>query len=126
MEYFLALILQILGVSFHVMQKIISLGDSHKDKTRAEIFSIFLSEDWDTLGVSALVLITTLVFHFSANYYFTESMNKIVKVPLTSLEVPIVILILIASFVIGYAGQRLVYKWLGSAEKYLNDKVKDQ
>lgn len=123
MEYFLALVLQVLGISFHVMQKIISLGDKHKDKTRSEIFSIFLAEDWDTLAVSALVLVTCMVFHFSANYYFPESMNKIVEIPILNIDVPIVILILIASFVIGYAGQRLVYKWLGSAEKYLDKKA---
>jgi ABC-type spermidine/putrescine transport system permease subunit I len=125
MEYFLALVLQSLGISFHVMQKIISLGDKNKDKTRSQIFSTFLSEDWDTLFVSFLVLITCMVFHFSANYYFPESMNKIVEIPILNIEVPIVILILIASFVIGYAGQRLVYRWLGSAEKYLDKKAGD-
>jgi hypothetical protein len=31
-----------------------------------------------------------------------------------------------AAFVIGYAGQRLVYKYLGSAEKFLDKKVGDK
>jgi ABC-type spermidine/putrescine transport system permease subunit I len=123
MEYFLALVLQLLGISFHVMQKIITLGDKDKTKSRSEIVSIFLSEDWDTLFVSLLVLITCMVFHFSANYYYPESMNKIVEIPILNIDVPIVILLLIASFVIGYAGQRLVYRWLGSAEKYLDKKA---
>lgn len=123
MEYFLSLVLQLLGISFHVMQKIVSLGDKHKEKTRSEIISIFLAEDWDSLFVSFLVLVTCMVFHFAANYYFPESMNKIVEIPILNIDVPIVILILIASFVIGYAGQRLVYKYLGSAEKFLEKKA---
>jgi hypothetical protein len=123
MEYFLALVLQLLGISFHVMQKIITLGDRDKTISRSEIISIFLSEDWDTLLVSFLVLVTCMVFHFSANYYFPESMNKIVEIPILNIDVPIVILILILSFVIGYAGQRIVYKWLGSAEKFIDNKA---
>lgn len=124
MEYFLALVLQLLGISFHVMQKIITLGDKDKTKSRSDIISIFLSEDWDTLLVSGLVLVTCMTFHFAANYYFEESMNKIVEIPILNIDVPMVILILIMSFVIGYAGQRLVYKWLGSAENALQPKDK--
>lgn len=123
MEYFLSFILQLLGISFHVMQKIISLGDHDKTKSRSEIVSIFLAEDWDTLVVSGLVLVTCMTFHFAANYYYPDIMDNIVTVPLVDWDVPLVFLILISSFVIGYAGQRLVYRWLGSAEKYLDKKA---
>src|SRR5687768_10624743 len=69
MEYLLILILQLLGIGFHVMQKIVSLGDKFPTENRTGIFGIFMKEDWDTLVVSGLVLCLNLVVHFILSEY---------------------------------------------------------
>lgn len=115
MEYTLIFILQILGIGFHVMQKIISLGDEHKDKNRSQIFSAFLYEDWDTLSVSALIIALHLVSHYIVENYTT--IRQIDNYHLYSFGL---------ALVLGYAGQRIIYKYLGSAEEFLNKKVNDK
>lgn len=95
------------------MQKIIGLGNTNPTKTIREIIAIFVSEDWDTLIVSALVLLLNLVAHFIIAAYTTLP-NTVEYYPLYSFG---------AALVLGYAGQRLIYKYLGSAEKFLDKKV---
>jgi hypothetical protein len=116
MEYLLIFILQILGIGFHVMQKIISIGDKHPEKNRSQIFSAFLYEDWDTLAVSLLVIATHLIAHYIVANYTDLSMTSD-KYILWSFSL---------ALLLGYAGQRLAYKFLGSAEEFLNKKVSDK
>lgn len=116
MEYLLIFILQIIGIGFHVMQKIISLGDMHPDKNRSQIFSAFLYEDWDTLAVSCLVIATHLIAHYIVENYTDLSMTS-EKYILYSFGL---------ALILGYAGQRLAYKFLGSAEEFLNKRANDK
>jgi hypothetical protein len=113
MEYLLIFVLQLLGIGFHVMQKIIKLGDTHPQMKRREIINVFLDEDWDTLIVSALVLCVNLITHYIIDKYtpqLRESLNYYVLYAFA------------IALVLGYSGQRLAYKWLGSAEKVLDKK----
>lgn len=110
MEYLLIILLQLIGIGFHVMQKVISIGDNHPEKTRRQIFDVFFKEDWDTLFVSALVLITHLVAHYIIDTYTPDFRNSVNYYVLYAFG---------SALVLGYAGQRLIYKWLGSAEKKL-------
>jgi hypothetical protein len=111
MEYFLIIVLQILGVAFHIMQKVIKLGDDNPEMPRRQIFSVFFREDWDTLTVSGLILILHLVVHYAIDRYtpdFRATINYYVLYAFA------------AAFMLGYLGQRAVYRWLGSAEKKID------
>lgn len=116
MEYLLITILQLLGIGFHVMQKIISLGNDFPEKKRKEILSTFVNEDWDTLCVSALVMILNLVAHYIIERY-AHSITAYPYYSLISFGI---------ALTLGYAGQRMIYKYLGSAEKFLDKKVEDK
>jgi len=111
MEYLLIINLQLLGVCFHVMQKVIKLGNDFPLKTWKEIFKAFFSEDWDTLIVSFLVLWLNIVAHFIIDEYAPEFRASINYYILWAYGI---------SCVLGYGGQRIVYKYLGSAEKLLD------
>lgn len=117
MEYALIFILQVLGVCFHVMQKVISIGDKYPVETPKSIFKIFWKEDWDTLAVSGLVLILSIITH----YIIFDKLDMVMKPEWFYQIIPYVV-----SLVLGYAGQRLVYKWFGSAEKFLDKQVTDK
>lgn len=116
MEYVLIIVLQLIGIGFHIMQKIISLGDKHPDKNRSQIISGFLYEDWDTLVVSGLVLTLNVITHYITENYL-KSAREWEYYHVASFAV---------ALIMGYAGQRLAYKWLGSAEEFLNKKVTDK
>jgi hypothetical protein len=114
-EYGLIILLQFLGIGFHVMQKISGLGDKFPEKTSNEIALIFWKEDWDTMMISVLVITLNLVAHFILMEYTT--------VPDT-LEY-FYLYVFGSAFLLGYAGQRIIYKQLGTAEKFL-DKTTDK
>lgn len=113
MEYFLIILLQFLGAGFHIMQKIVTIGDAHKEFTWQQVFGAFLKEDWDTLAVSGLILFLNLVVHFILATY----PNSIVTIN------NYILYSFLLSLILGYAGQRIVYKYLGSAERFLNKKA---
>lgn len=110
MEYLLIFILQLLGIGFHVMQKVIKIGDTHRELSRKQVFNAFFDEDWDTLIVSGLVLIVNLVAHYIIDAYTPEFRASVNYYALYAFAI---------AFILGYSGQRLAYKWLGSAEKKL-------
>lgn len=113
MEYLIVFVMQLLGVGFHVGQKIVSLGNAYPEKSRSEIVRVFFKEDWDTLFISALVLLLDEMIHIIINGYATHlTVNP--NFYLYSFG---------AALVLGYAGQRLVYKFFGSAEKFLGNQI---
>jgi hypothetical protein len=114
MEYFLIFVLQMLGIAFHVMQKIIKLGDQYPTLGRKEIFNIFLQEDWDTLCVSGLIIVADELAHYIIDEYTPDFRSGINYYILYAFGI---------AFMLGYLGQRFVYKWLGSAEKFIDKKV---
>ena len=113
MEYLLILILQLLGISFHVMQKVISIGDKYPKETPRTIFKYFWLEDWDTLAVSGLFLILNIIGH----YIVFVRLEMVLHSEWYWQVSPYFF-----SLVGGYAGQRLIYKFFGSAEKFLEKK----
>lgn len=117
MEYFLIIFWQLLGVSFHVGQKIVSLGDKFPEKNVNEIGKTFWKEDWDTLLISFLIIMLDLGTHFTLHY---------LKIELPAEEWYWKVMPYAAALILGYAGQRLVYKWFGSAEEFLDKQVTDR
>lgn len=116
MDYIIIIILQIIGVGFHVGQKIVGLGDKFPEKTKREIFAVFWKEDWDTLGVSVFVLMLNLVAHFVTCRYL----------PVVADWEYFEVSSFAVALILGYAGQRKIYKWLGSAEQFLDKKIEEK
>jgi hypothetical protein len=116
MEYLLLIAFQLIGIGFHVMQKIIKLDDDHVGINRKQVFKIFFDEDWDTLVVSALILLSHLLVHYVIDTY-TPDFRAVNYYILYSFG---------AALMLGYLGQRWVYKVLGSAEKKIDILVGDK
>lgn len=115
MEYLIIVGLQILGILLSVVQKITVLDKKYPDLTKREIFAVFLDEDWTTLAGSFVVLCLNLLGHYIVENYAPQTKEFIG---------PYYILYGFGlALLLGYAGQRLIYKWLGSAEKALDNKV---
>jgi hypothetical protein len=112
MIYLLTCGLFILGVCFHVMQKIGSLRIKFPELDAVTVFNTFFKQEWDSLLVSALVLACIEVFIFltRTNQYTLPSWFAQWGIYGFSL-------------VMGYAGQRLAYKYLQTAESVLEKKV---
>ena len=120
MEYFLIFILQAIGIGLSVLQKVKSIDDKYPDFTKSQIWGVFWDEDWTTLLGSGLVLTLNLVTHFIVQTYAPHFEE------ITIMGVPYIIAALGIALVLGWGGQRLIYKWLGSAEKVLDKKVNDK
>lgn len=116
MEYLIIAALQIIGIGLHAFQKIGELDKKYPDLPAKGVINAFWEEDWYTIGVSVLVLLANELFHYIISDY-------------TDLETSVTYYFLYAfglSFLLGYAGQRLVYKYLGTAEKFLEKKVNEK
>lgn len=103
MEYLLIIILQILGVGFHVAQKASEIEKRSLTDTFPQVLSAFLTENRVSLFISALVLITSVVTYYVLIHY-------------TSLPQTIPYFFLYCfggAVVLGYAGQRIIYSFLG-------------
>lgn len=114
MEYILIIVFQLIGIGLHVMQKIIKLNDEKRGISKKEVFKVFFDEDWDTLTVSGMIIVAHLVVHFVIDYYtphFRASVNYYILYAFAT------------AFMLGYLGQRWVYKFLGSAEKKIDSVV---
>ena len=123
MEYIIIFTIQLLGIAFHVVQKVNTLDKQYPEKSIKEIYSLFFENEWSSLSVSALVLFADLFFHFIIDSYFPAVREMSITVPLINLTVPYLAVSFIVAFVLGYGGQRLAYKYLGKAEQYLSDKA---
>jgi hypothetical protein len=124
MEYVMILILQLIGIGFHVAQKVNALDKQHPEKTIKEIYGLFFENEWSSLSISALVLVADLMFHFIVGFYFPQLKERSFHIPYLEVTLPFLATSFMAAFVLGYAGQRLAYKYLGKAEQYLSDKAK--
>lgn len=111
MEFVLIIVFQLFGIGFHIMQKIMVIDKENPGITRKEIFNIFFKEDWDTLIISAMILFMHLVVHYVIDSYTPQFRAKINYYSLYVFG---------SAFMLGYLGQRWVYKWLGSAEEKID------
>lgn len=121
MEYFIILFLQLLGISFHVVQKVNYLDKQHPEKSIKEIYGLFFENEWSSLSVSALVLFADLFFHFIIDSYFPAVREM--ELNFIGVTLPYLAISFLLAITFGYAGQRLAYKYLGKAEQYLSDKA---
>jgi ABC-type Fe3+ transport system permease subunit len=127
MEYLIIIAFQILGIGFHVSTKIIGIRSRNVGYKIKEVLQIFIDEDWNTLFMSGWVLLFDLLVHFVINYYAPDFHKRLVSIPLfisnAVLIVPVVVLSFAVAFLLGYGGQRIIYKYLGTAEKFISNKA---
>lgn len=109
---------QIAGLLFgsvlQVMGKVANLRKKYPTESPASIYKIFRSEEWDVAIVSACVDAMAFVSFYLGGY---EWLEKKTKGNFTELAA------MLCMVVIAYAGQRLVYKYLGTAEAVLSEKA---
>lgn len=115
MIYFLTIVLFIIGVLLHVMSRISKLRKKFPELAAGDVFLTFFREDWDSLIVSGLVLLGLEV----ALYIIQVEQGIVLPAWLDTWGM------YLFSFVMGYAGQRLVYKYLNTAEGVLERKVEN-
>lgn len=116
-EFILIAVLEYIGIRLHILQKIIAIDKAHPELTRKEVIDTFHENDSFTIKVSYLVMALNLVAHFIIHVYAPALMDTI----------PYFIIWAFASaFVLGYAGQRLIYKILGTAESVINKKIESK
>lgn len=112
LDYLIMMIGGAIGVALHVMGKIGAIRKRIPEAEPRKVFTTFFIEDWDSLIVSALsilILVGLMYFGLAALLHIPEDWEDLAY---------------FAGFIlIGYAGQRIVYTYLGTAEKKVNDFV---
>lgn len=114
LEFVVIIVLQLLGIGFHVMQKVLIYDQQYPKLKMPEIFKVFWDEDWGSLLVSALVFFLNLVAHGVIHIWFSDVTHMV------WLHVPYLAWSFILALVLGYAGQRIAYKFLGKAADRLD------
>lgn len=112
MDYILTSVLMLVGILFHVMQKVRQLKIKFPELAPVRVWKTFFSEEWDSLIVSFLVwLVYELWLYISVingfrlpNWYDMYGMYGL-------------------ALVLGYCGQRVAYRYLGTAEKVLQKRA---
>ncbi len=112
MIYILTILVFICGVGYHVMQVVKKLRKDHPVFGFREIFKTFFQQEWDSLISSALLLSTILLA------LFIMQMTH-VKLPSWYVNGGHYVIVL----VLGYAGQRIAYSFLGTAASELEKKA---
>ena len=118
MEYALIFILQLLGIGFHVGQKVLELDKLKPDDSLGDVFRMFWKDDKATILISiCLILPLGLVAYFILSEYGPESISGYEYFDL---------IYFISSLVLGYSGQRIIYGALGKAVSFAEKKVSDK
>ena len=115
MEYLIIIVLELLGIGFAVMETVSKLNDEYKE-TWLQILGRYIQQDWDTLIRSFLVLLLNLIAHYIVENYTDLFLN----------DTYYQLIGFALALILGYAGQRLIYKYFGKAEKFLEKKVDDK
>lgn len=116
MDFLLIAVLQLIGIALHGFQKLIELDAKSPDDSTMDVFKIMWRNDRFSFGVSFAVLALNEVTHFIIARYstFAETMENYY------------LWSFLVAFVLGYAGQRVIYKYLGKAEEFITKKVENK
>lgn len=113
LEFFLITAFYLLGQCFDVMAKVSTLRKSNKTANFKQIWRAFFQEEWHTLIVSGLGL-------------FLIQLSWIV-IHVQKISVPDWLHhyggIYGVSLIVGYAGQRLIYKYLSKGEDAVSGRI---
>lgn len=111
MNYLITSALLILGILYHVFVSVGNLKKKFPAFSFKDIWVTFLKEEWDSLFRSALGVCVFELAVFVVQHY---------NVGLTQTHW---FFVYAFALVWGYAGQRLAYKYLNTAEKVLEQKA---
>ena len=111
MIYILTVALFMLGVGYHVTRQIDILKKKYPECKPGDVLDTFIREDWNTLIRSFLVLCTFEIFIFLKE---TKAVQMAAWWDRYLVDYAL-------ALVLGYAGQRLIYKYLGTAENKLGE-----
>jgi len=117
MEYALIFILQLLGIGFHVGEKVLELDKLSPDDSLGDVLKLFWKSDKITLFISGLIIGLNEVGHYIVHVYAPKSVTEWQYFDLVMFAL---------ALVLGYAGQRLVYGALGKAVVFAEKKVNDK
>ncbi len=106
MDYLFILAFQLLGMWFHVAQRIMQIKPKYPDHHWNGIIIVFWKEDWNTMAISGGVVSLQLLIHLALAFYKPQWISG-ENFMIYSLGV---------ALILGYAGQRIIYKYLGTAE----------
>jgi len=115
MEYALIILFQILGIGFSVGQKVLELDKLSPDDTLNDVMKLFWHKDRVTILMSILVLVFNLTVHFTIEEYAPQLLDGEYHM-LWSFGI---------ALLLGFTGQKLIYKALGKAEGIVNKKIED-
>ena len=113
MIYFLTTVLFLLGVGFQISQTMEKLKGKYPEFRLRQVLDTYFKEEWNVLIRSGLVLCT-----YELALFILEKAE--VKLPewWDKYMIPYGL-----ALVMGYAGHRIIYKYLGTTEQALSDKA---
>lgn len=118
MEYIIIIIAQLFGIFFHAYLKVKEIDDRRSDDRFIEVCQVFLRENILSLILSFVILLFTVFIHFVIGYY-TDLNDTVPYYDLIGAGL---------SLILGYQGQRIVYKALNkgadAVDQKLNEKIK--
>ncbi|WP_430897612.1 MULTISPECIES: hypothetical protein [unclassified Paraflavitalea] len=112
-----ASLLFIIGMLLYIMFVVRDIRKKFPDFGFRQVFGIFLKQDWDTLIVSGLVMILSLLGIVIIQHYK-------IKLPIWFDSWGKYVFILVS----GFAGHWLIYSFLGTSAKWIQrniDKIED-
>lgn len=113
MEYVITIVAQVFGILFHNFLKIDEIDKRREDDTFWEVLTVFYRENILSLMLSTVILLFTVFVHFVIGYY--SDINE--TIPYYDLIGAGV------SLVLGYQGQRIVYKALNRGADAVDNKL---
>ncbi len=127
MDYVLILMFQAFGVFFRCGQIIAGYRKTYPQLERKQVLNTLWNEDYNTLVVSAGIAALHACVHYAAAYLGIDEALDGTSFTVWGIVIQAVTVYLALSFalaiVIGYKGQDLIYKWLGSAADKLDKEV---
>ena len=118
MEYLLIFILQILGIGFHVGQKVLELDKLSPDDSLSDVFKLLWKSDKISILISVVLILSfTEILYFILIHYAPKT--------ITGYEYFDLIFFGLA-LILGYSGQRIIYGALGKATEVVEKKIADK
>lgn len=124
MDYVLIIIFQALGVFFKAGQQIAILKNKYPGLTGKQTVDTYWKEDWNTLIMSGGVLGFNLAVHYVVAMLDIDWSQKFELFGISTTWSSIYLLFSVGiAITLGYKGQDLIYKWLGTAAEKLDKEV---
>jgi hypothetical protein len=117
MEYILILALELIGIGFHIFQKVFELDKKSPDDSLGEVFGMFWKSDRITVFISGLIVVLNLIGHFIIEIAAPKWITAWEYYDLSSYGI---------ALMLGYLGQRKIYQWFGKAETFLDQKIESK